>query len=60
MFKRKNKRVNKLLEQVEKMSDEEILEREKELYISSGIRVVGGLGIFAICLVVFFFMIPYL
>lgn len=56
----KKKKVNKLLEKVNSMSDEEILEKERELYFSSGIRVIGGIAIFIAGLVIFSFMVPYL
>lgn len=57
---KKKQRVNKLLEKVNQMSDEEILEYEKSLYFKAGIRVVGGIGVLIAGLVVFSFMIPYL
>lgn len=47
------KRVNKKLEEVKSMSDEELLEREKELYLWSGRRVVLGIGIFILGVVWF-------
>lgn len=60
MWNKKRKRVNKLLEEVENMSDEELLRRERELYFNSGIRVVAGLGVLFAGLVVFSLMVPYL
>lgn len=59
LFKRKQK-VNKLLEKVNNMSDEEILEQEKELYAGAGVRVGFGLLVFVAGLVLFSFMVPYL
>ena len=52
MFK---KRVNKKLEEVMKMSDDEILEYEKDLYMWSGRRVV--LGICILLLGILWFML---
>lgn len=60
MWNKKRKRINKLLEEVENMSDEELLRRERELYFSSGIRIVAGLGVLFAGLVVFSLMVPYL
>lgn len=60
MWNKKRKRVNKLLEEVENMSDEELLRRERELYFNSGIRIVAGLGVLFAGLVVFSLMVPYL
>lgn len=40
-----SKKVNKKLEEVKAMSDEELLEREKELYMWSGRRVILGIGV---------------
>lgn len=60
MWNKKRKRINKLLEEVENMSDEELLRRERELYFNSGIRIVAGLGVLFAGLVVFSLMVPYL
>ena len=60
MWYKKRKRINKLLEEVENMSDEELLRRERELYFNSGIRIVAGLGVLFAGLVVFSLMVPYL
>lgn len=60
MWIKKRKRINKLLEEVENMSDEELLRRERELYFNSGIRIVAGLGVLFAGLVVFSLMVPYL
>lgn len=44
MFRRKKKEYNwKVIERVNKMTDEEILANKKKLYIESGITTVGGL-----------------
>lgn len=47
------KKVNKKLEEVKAMSDEEILEKEKELYLWSGRRVILGIGVFILGVVWF-------
>lgn len=48
-----SKKINKKLEEVKAMSDEELLEREKELYMWSGRRVILGIGVFILGVVWF-------
>ena len=48
-----SKKINKKLEEVKAMSDEELLERAKELYMWSGRRVILGIGVFILGVVWF-------
>ena len=58
MFGRKIRK--RMLERVKGLSDEEILERERELYARSVVSVLIGAVIFVFCVVGIVFLIPYL
>lgn len=60
MFFKRKKKIDKLLQEVNNMSDEELLEHEKELYLKAGIRIAGGIGGLIAGIVIFSFMVPYL
>lgn len=53
MRKRKQKEENKWLKKVQSMSDEEILEQERKLYIKYGLLSGGGIALFIFFLVLF-------
>lgn len=53
MRKRKQKEENKWLKKVQSMSDEEILEQERKLYIKYGLLSGGGIAFFIVFLVLF-------
>lgn len=53
MRKRKQKVENKWLKKVQSMSDEEILEHERKLYIKYGLLSGGGIALFIFFLVLF-------
>lgn len=50
---RKKTFVEKKIERLEKLSDEELLEMEKRLYTSSSVSSVIGLVMFIICIILF-------
>ncbi len=50
---RKKTFVEKKIERLEKLSDEELLEMEKKLYTSSSVSSVIGLVMFIICIILF-------
>lgn len=45
--------VEKKIERLEKLSDDELLEMEKKLYTSSLVSSVIGLVVFIVCIVLF-------
>lgn len=45
--------VEKKIERLEKLSDDELLEMEKKLYTSSSVSSVIGLVVFIVCIVLF-------
>lgn len=53
MRKRKQKEENKWLKKVQSMSDEEILEQERKLYIKYGLLSGCGIALFIFFLVLF-------
>lgn len=52
-MRRKKTFVEKKIERLEKLSDDELLEVEKKLYTSSSVSSVIGLVIFIICIILF-------
>lgn len=50
---RKKTFVEKKIERLEKLSDEELLEMEKKLYTSSSVSSVVGFVMFIICIILF-------
>lgn len=50
---RKKTFVEKKIERLEKLSDDELLEMEKKLYTSSSVSSVIGLVVFIVCIVLF-------
>ena len=55
MFKKKKKDKRwKALKQLETMSDEEVLELEKKLYVKSGIATIIGFVLFTGCLLLLY------
>ena len=57
MRKRKQKEENKWLKKVQSMSDEEILEQERKLYIKYGLFSGGGIALFIFFLVLFLLVV---
>lgn len=53
MRKHNQKEENKWLKKVQSMSDEEILEQERKLYIKYGLLSGGGIALFIFFLVLF-------
>lgn len=45
--------VEKKIERLEKLSDDELLEMEKKIYTSSSVSSVIGLVVFIVCIVLF-------
>lgn len=52
-MRRKKTFVEKKIERLEKLSDDELLEVEKKLYTSSSVSSVIGLVVFIICIILF-------
>lgn len=52
-MRRKKTFVEKKIESLEKLSDDELLEVEKKLYTSSSVSSVIGLVVFIICIILF-------
>ena len=52
-MRRKKTFVEKKIEKLEKLSDDELLEVEKKLYTSSSVSLVIGLVVFIICIILF-------
>lgn len=52
-MRRKKTFVEKKIEKLEKLSDDELLEVEKKLYTSSSVSSVIGLVVFIICIILF-------
>lgn len=57
MRKRKQKEENKWLKKVQSMSDEEILEQERKLYIKYGLLSGCGIALFIFFLVLFLLVV---
>lgn len=52
-MRRKKTFVEKKIEKLEKLSDDELLEVEKKLYTSSSVSSVIGLVVFITCIILF-------
>ena len=56
-IKRKQKEENKWLKKIQSMSDEEILEQERKLYIKYGLLSGGCIALFIFFLVLFLLVV---
>lgn len=55
-----SKRIQRKLDEISNMSDEEILEKEKELYQYSSYNIIGGLLLLLFCFLGIALIVPYM
>lgn len=52
MKKKRKSYVDRRIEKIDKLSDEELLEEERRIYTSTGVTVGVSLVIFVVCIVI--------